>query len=116
MEYKGYKIKRDKDGNYHVTPPNAMRWSDPAANLETAKRWVEQHIAERRNRFAPPIDESRSAVKKWWHIYVNIHGDTRKLGDLEATHSELKEALGDSFVINWEDDVAGEVVVVRKPR
>lgn len=111
MDYKGYAIKRGKDGNYTVTPPNAMKWRDPAANLETAKRWVEQHIAERRNRFAP----AKVEAKKSWSIDVSIRGDRRHLGTLEGTWQELREALGQTFQIEREDDLSGDIVITRRP-
>lgn len=50
IEYEGYKITKDADDNYRVTAPNGETWSDPAANVATAKKWVEQHIAEVRQR------------------------------------------------------------------
>jgi hypothetical protein len=50
-QYKGYSLTRDgATGNYTVQPQGALRWPEVAVNIATAKRWIECHIAERRNR------------------------------------------------------------------
>ena len=63
----GYAIHRDTNGNYHVTPPGGLRWREQAVNLETAKRWIGQHIAERqaarRNIDAVYIRECERSVR-----------------------------------------------------
>src|SRR6185503_9072770 len=49
MKYQGYTIKRCKyQGTtcWQVTTPLRQTWPDLASNLETAKRWVDCHIAE----------------------------------------------------------------------
>lgn len=47
-DYLGYAIERGPDGNYRVRPPTGGWWAEPAATLETAKRWVRLDLAERR--------------------------------------------------------------------
>lgn len=49
--YRNYVLTRNSStGNYTVQPPGALRWPEPAANIATAKRWIDRHIEERRNR------------------------------------------------------------------
>lgn len=51
MQYKGYTIKKvtyqDCD-NYVVIGPDKRQRSDIAANVTTAKKWIDAEIAERR--------------------------------------------------------------------
>lgn len=49
--YQDYKITRTDEGNYTVQPPNGLAWKEEAANVATAKKWVDQHRAERRQGF-----------------------------------------------------------------
>ena len=44
MTYKGYEIKRTKEGDYIVKlSPFTV---DVACNLKTAKKWIDSHIKE----------------------------------------------------------------------
>ena len=52
MDYRGYTIKRGKYQGlpaYTVTPPlgRGPAWADIAANINTAKKWVDADIASR---------------------------------------------------------------------
>lgn len=51
MKYKGHKLVRTPAGNYRVQMPGVYGFFlDVAANIETAKRWVDAHIVEVRER------------------------------------------------------------------
>ena len=45
-KYRGWRIERSEDGYYRVIPPISGRWPEPAINHETAKRWIDCHLAE----------------------------------------------------------------------
>ncbi len=45
----GYLVQKDGAENYRITPPGSLPWDERAVNLETARKWIEQHRAERRN-------------------------------------------------------------------
>jgi len=53
MKYRDYTIRRCGD-NYCITTPAGETWSELAVNIETAKRWIDCHIAERRANKALP--------------------------------------------------------------
>lgn len=59
MKYNGYKISRTPEGDYRVTMPNGETFSEVAANVKTAKKWVDAHRIEVRTRRA--LRELRSA-------------------------------------------------------
>jgi hypothetical protein len=49
VTYRNYTLKRNpRDGNYTVTTPNGTRWAEIAANVQTAKKWVDADLAEKR--------------------------------------------------------------------
>jgi len=47
MKYRDYTIRRCGD-NYKVTTPEGETWREVAANIKTARRWIDCHIAERK--------------------------------------------------------------------
>jgi hypothetical protein len=46
--YRDYKIQKGSDGNYTVKTPKGETWREKAVNLETAKKWVDADLIERR--------------------------------------------------------------------
>lgn len=48
MRYKEHTIKRDSADNFRVTTPKGVEWAEPAANIETAKKWIDAALNEAR--------------------------------------------------------------------
>jgi len=49
--YRGYSIEYTDVGLY-VTPPGALRWTDPFVNYRTACKHIDAHLIERADRSA----------------------------------------------------------------
>lgn len=47
MKYKGYTITRTRGGNYRVKTPWGSVWAEEAANIATAKKWIDADIREK---------------------------------------------------------------------
>ncbi len=55
MKYKKYTITSVRNGNYTITTPKGDSWNEQAANLETAKKWVEVDILRINNMEDEPL-------------------------------------------------------------
>jgi len=50
MTYRRFTIKRTKYQGlvaYAVAPPTGPGWAELAANIKTAKKWIDAHLAEK---------------------------------------------------------------------
>lgn len=48
--YRGFKLIRDNETlNYSIVTPRGFTWGEVAANLATAKRWVDCELANKQS-------------------------------------------------------------------
>lgn len=100
-KYEGYTIEPDSDkGYYWIRMPNGDRMSDPAGDRETAKKWIEQHIIEVRERKArygknESLDEAGKPVR----VQVDAGANQRKAFDAARNGGSVSTTESDGTVI-----------------
>jgi hypothetical protein len=86
MIYRSYTIKRVKSTqgvfNYTVKPPTGLVWLEEAANLATAKKWVDAHIIENRREVSPTFNVKENIGKAKYVVNYNDGVKTHKDGSL----------------------------------
>ena len=84
MKYKEHTIKRDSAGNYRVTTPKGVEWADPAANIATAKKWVDAALNEARGITEAILRGAKEAREKVLAEYQHTNGRITSPGKFEG--------------------------------
>lgn len=63
ITYRNYVIWKDSCDNYRIEQPSGFFFDEPAANLKTAKKWIDCAVFELNNQ-APPLKLSNPSLAR----------------------------------------------------